>query len=376
MAKKRSKAAPGASSDARSIYAGRLKRLRAELRARGLDALLISNARDISYLTPFSGEDSNALVTSRRLIVLSDFRFAEELDAVRDIAEVAMRDGAMVDLIKRLALDLDPETLAIQAEHVTVATRARLARAVGAKRLRDTTGLLAGLRVRKDEAEIRLIRKAARIQQQALEALLPTLEPGQREREVAARLELEMRLRGASGPSFDTIVAARANGSLPHARPGSTRLAANQPVLIDWGARHAGYCSDMTRTFAFGRWPRKIAEIYPIVLDAWHAGAAAVRPGARCADVDRAARRVIEEAGFGERFGHGLGHGIGLDIHENPRLSRHSDETLEPGMVVTVEPGIYLPGVGGVRIEDDLLVTDRGYRNLCSLPKDMDWATL
>lgn len=340
------------------------------------DALLITNPRDIQYLTPFSGEDSNALVNERRLIVLSDFRFAEELEALRGHADVRLRDGEMVELIKRVVGDLNPATLAIQAEHMTVEGRAKLAKAIGAKRIRDTTGLLAHLRVEKDESEVRLIRRAAKIQQDALLALLPTIEPGQSESEIAARLEFEMKAHGAEGVSFPTIAAARANGSLPHAVPGSTKTAPNQPLLIDWGARYAGYCSDMTRTFTLGRWPRKIAEIYPIVLEAWHAGADAVKPGARCVDVDAAARTVIEDAGFGPRFGHGLGHGIGLDIHEDPRVSRHSTQTLKPGMIVTIEPGIYLPGVGGVRIEDDLLVTDRGSRNLCSLPKDMEWATL
>jgi Xaa-Pro aminopeptidase len=363
-------------TDASSIYRARLKRLRSAITEHDLDALLITNPHDISYITPFSGEDSNALVTPKKLIILSDFRFAEELEVVSGLAEIALRDNSMTDLIKRLVDDLSVQSLGIQGEYVSVNGREMFAKALGAKRLKNTTGLLNALRITKDDAEINLIRKAAKIQQDALKALLPTLEPGQRESEVAARLEFEMKARGASGPSFETIVAARANGSLPHARPGATKLAANQPLLIDWGARYRGYCSDMTRTFALGTWPRKVAEIYKVVLDAWHAGAEAVKPGARCADVDAAARDVIARAGYAERFGHGLGHGIGLDIHEDPRLSRHSTQSLRPGMIVTVEPGIYLPGVGGVRIEDDLLVTERGSRNLCSLPKDMDWATL
>ena len=358
----------------RSIGA-RLSRLRRRLRGEDADALLITNPTDIHYLTPFSGEDSNAIVTARKLVVLSDFRFEEELESVRGLATVELRDGSMAALIRRMVGDLGIKKLAIQSEHMTVSGRATLAKSIGARRLVDTRGLLDGLRAIKDDAEVALVRKAARIQQEALLATLETIEPGQREREVAALLEYEIKARGGDGVSFETIVAARANGSLPHARPGATKLARNQPLLIDWGARYRGYCSDMTRTFALGRWPKKIAEIYGIVLEAWHAGAGAVRAGATCVDVDRAARSVIERAGYGERFGHGLGHGIGLDIHEDPRLSRHSTGTLEAGMIVTVEPGIYLPGIGGVRIEDDLLVTERGSKNLCSLPKDMEWAT-
>jgi Xaa-Pro aminopeptidase len=377
MATKRSSTARRkGSNDRLSVYRARVGRLRRAMAKAGADALLITNARDIQDLTPFSGEDSNALVTARRLLVLSDFRFAEELESLRGHADVHLRDGAMVELIKRIVGDLNPSALAIQAEYTTVDARAKLAKAVGAKRLKDTIGLVGDLRVVKDESEVQLVRKAAKIQQEALLALMPTIEPGQSESEIAARLEFEMKSRGAEGTSFNTIAAARANGSLPHAVPGKTKTAANQPLLIDWGARYAGYCSDMTRTFTLGKWPRKVAEIYAVVLEAWHAGADAVKPGARCVDVDAAARAVIEKAGFGPQFGHGLGHGIGLDIHEDPRLSRYSTQTLKPGMIVTVEPGIYLPGVGGVRIEDDLLVTDRGSRNLCSLPKDMEWATL
>lgn len=363
-------------NDAHRVYRDRLRRVRRAITGREADALLITNPNDIRYLTPFSGEDSAAIVAGRRFVVLSDFRFREELDALEGLASVEMRDGAMTALIKRVVGDMGIKRLAIQGEYVTVETRGRLAKAVGARTLLDTSGLLSELRVTKDDAEIRTIRKAARIQQEALTRVLETVEPGQREREIAARLEHELKSLGADGTSFSTIVAARANGSKAHATPGATRVGAGQPLLIDWGARLNGYCSDMTRTFAIGRWPRKIAEIYPIVLEAFHAGAGALRAGARCCDVDAAARRVIADAGYAEEFGHGLGHGIGLDIHEDPRLSRHSTQSLKAGMIVTVEPGIYLPGVGGVRIEDDFVITDKGAKNLCSLPKDMEWATL
>ena len=184
-------------------------------------------------------------------------------------------------------------------------------------------------------------------------------------------------MRGASSPAFETIVGAQANGSLPHYRPHAVKLKKNQPLLIDWGAVYQGYRGDMTRTFSLGKWPKELAEIYKIVLDAHTLSAAALRAGATTKAVDAIARNHITKHGYGDNFGHGLGHGLGLHTHEDPRLSHMAAETtLEAGMVVTIEPGIYIPGLGGVRIEDDYVVTEKGSENLCSLPKDIKWATL
>ena len=223
---------------------------------------------------------------------------------------------------------------------------------------------------------MRLIRKAIKVQERALLDLLPTITAGQTELELAARLECRMKELGASDPSFPTIMAARANGSKPHGVPGKTKTGAGKPLLIDWGARVDGYISDLTRTFSLGKWSRQMREVYGVVLDAQLAAIDAVRPGLSCADLDAAARRVIEDAGYGKRFGHALGHGIGLDVHEGPRIGSEITSPLKEGMVITIEPGVYLPGIGGVRIEDDILVTSRGGRVLSSLPKDIDWATL
>ncbi|MEN0021616.1 MAG: M24 family metallopeptidase, partial [Planctomycetota bacterium] len=266
---------------------------------------------------------------------------------------------------------------AFQADAVTVAARDAMAKKLGARRLHATSGLIGQMRAVKDEHEVKAIRKAVRTQEAALEALLPTIEPGQTEQEVAGRLEAEMKARGSSQPGFNTIVAARANGSLPHYRPGNTKIAKNQPLLIDWGAVVNGYHGDMTRTFTLGKWPKKIREIYEIVLEAQEMSAAALAPGKHTDEVDAVARDHIAKHGYGEFFGHGLGHGMGMDGHEDPRLSHMvKGVELEPGHVVTVEPGIYLPGVGGVRIEDDYVITERGAKNLCKLPKTLEWSTL
>jgi Xaa-Pro aminopeptidase len=237
--------------------------------------------------------------------------------------------------------------------------------------------LVASLRLFKHESELATIRKAVRVQEQALLALLPTIKAGQTELEIAARLEAEMKSRGSSAPSFETIIAADATGSLPHYRPKARKVRRNKSLLIDWGATYNGYISDMTRTFALGSWPKTMREIYLITLEAQEAAAAAIAPGKTNREIDAVARDIITRAGYGEQFGHGTGHGFGMAGKEEPYISHLvGEQVLQPGMVFTIEPGIYLPGVGGVRIEDDYVVTERGSKNLCTLPKTLEWSTL
>ncbi len=359
------------------VYRSRLSRLRREMALQSLGALLITCPQDVRYLTPFVGDDSYALVTESQLWVISDFRYQEELGTLRGYAKVALRKGDIAEEVARLVASLKIRELAFQGEHMSVAGKARLGKLLAPCRLTSTAGILSALRQIKDKAEVGFIEKAVAIQEAALLATLPTIRPGQSESHIAARLEFEMKQRGSHKPAFDTIVAAGANGSKPHYTPASAKTARGRPLLIDWGARVAGYCSDMTRTFTLGKWHPRMAEIYQIVLDAHLAALDALAPGKTCAEADGVARDIIKKSGYGEQFGHGLGHGIGLHIHENPRLHHTATGTvLQEGMVVTVEPGIYLPGLGGVRIEDDALITKRGARGLCTLPKTLKWATL
>lgn len=361
-----------------SPFSARLKQLRAILRQRELDALLITNPADIHYLTGFRGEDSYAIVASRQLAIVSDFRFAEELERL-DRVKVVMRSGSIARATAEHLDRLGLETVGLQGEYVTLAQRDALVKELGrggAKRLRSTSDLVGELRLYKTEDEVKAIRKAIKVQQDALVATLETVAPGQTELEVCAQLEFEMKCRGSEKPAFGPIVAAQANGSLPHAVPGKTKLAKGKPLLIDWGATVGGYRSDMTRTFSLGKWSRQMREIYEITHEAFLTAIDAVRPGMTGRELDAVARDIITAAGYGEAFGHSLGHGIGLDVHEGPRVAKTSETELQPGMVITIEPGIYLPGIGGVRIENDILVTPRGGKDLCSLPTDMEWATL
>lgn len=361
-------------------YHGRLTRLRALLAPFETDHILITNPADVAYFTGFLGGESYLLVGPGRPTIISDGRFDEELEPVRALAEVYIRKEGLLDAVRVVARDKRIRRLAVQAEHLPLADFEALAERLGRSNLVPTQLLVQQLRIIKDETEIALMRKATRIQEEALLAILPSLRRGKgvgkTELEVAARLEAEMKARGSSKPGFETIVAARANGSLPHYRPGSTKLAANRPLLIDWGATYRGYQSDMTRTFTLGAWPKKIREIYAIVLEAQQAAAAALAPGRTTREIDTIARDLITRTGYGEAFNHGLGHGLGL-TKEPPFLHHlYPDRPLEAGMVATVEPGIYLPGVGGVRIEDLYVIRERGAENLCSLPKDLEWATL
>lgn len=361
-------------------YSTRIARLRGLLQDKECSHALVTSATDVGYLTGYTGGDSYVVIptaANAKPVIVSDFRYQEELEHFKGLAEVVIRKGSMVEAVGEVLRGVKASKVAFQAECMTVAERDAIAKRLEKNTLVPTTGLVIGLRRVKDEHEIGQIRKAIKIQEQALIEVLPTLKPGETELEVAGRLEAGMKQRGATGLAFGTIIAARANGSLPHYRPSTTKVGSGQGLLIDWGAVYEGYRGDLTRTFAMGKWPKKLAEIYPIVLEAHEAAAGALSAGKRSSEVDKVAREVITKAGYGEHFGHGLGHGIGLDTHEEPRMSHMiAGSILQAGNVVTIEPGIYLPGVGGVRLEDDYLVMEGGCRKLSSLPKDMEWATL
>lgn len=355
----------------------RVKAVRRRMADAGLDAFIVTNAKDIYYLTGFHGEDAWLLIGTRRVVVLSDFRFQEELADFGYFRSV-IRSGTMLDAIKGEVESWPIEKVGVQAEHMTLAQRKALAKSIGAKRLSNQDGWLSEIRIIKSADEVANIECAIDIQQRAFKDVRQFIKPGVTEMEVAAYLEYRMRTLGATGFSFPTIVAAGAKASLPHAVPDKAKVKKNDVLLIDFGAMYGGYCGDLTRTLAIGRFPKQMAEVYKIVREAELAAIDAIAPGMELKAVDAVARDLITKAGYGEQFQHSLGHGLGLDVHEQPGLSHRSKdgEVLKPGHVVTVEPGIYLPGVGGVRIEDDVLVTENGYRVLSNLPTDIESAII
>lgn len=350
----------------------RLQACRDDTRRRRLDALLVTNRVDQLYLTEFDGEDGAALILPGEVYLLTDGRFAEEAGKVAPWARIVSRPGSLKEAIARVVRRHGIRRLGFQPEHMSVASLTELRRSLKPARLVPVAKMPAGLRLRKDQTEIERIREAVRVAENAFRAVIRRIRVGMTERDLAAELQYRMIRLGASEASFPIIVAEGPNSSLPHARPGDRRIGVGSAVLIDWGATVDHYRSDLTRVVFIHRIPPRFRRMYENVLAAQLEAIGAIRPGVRMCDVDAKARGLLASVGLGRRFGHGLGHGLGLDIHEAPRLARKVTDRLETGMVVTVEPGVYIPGTGGVRIEDDVLVTDSGAEVLSSLPKSLD----
>lgn len=353
-------------------FSDRIRGLRQACAAHEVDGLLLQSRVDQRWLTGFTGEDGAVLLTRRAVVLLTDGRFDETADReapwARKVVRRARGPESIAAEVKRAKL----QRLAFDESQMSVATLRALKKALGrgGAKLIGTPGWIAERRVVKSADEIKAIRKAIRVAEKAFVAMRKELRAGMTELEVAGRLEFEMKRRGASGPSFATIVASGPNASLPHATPGTRKLKATEPVLIDWGARVDGYVSDLTRMVYLGRVSPQLAAIRDIVHGAQRYAIEQLTPRA-AQDYDGFARRYIAEYDYADRFTHSLGHGIGLDVHEAPGLRRGQPLRLEPGTIVTIEPGIYLPGVGGVRIEDDVLITARGYEVLTSLPHEV-----
>jgi Xaa-Pro aminopeptidase len=350
--------------------AERTERLVASLEGAGIDLMLVTNLVNLRYLTGFSGSNGLALVGPATRVFVSDFRYIEQ--AAVEVDKSFDRITAAQDLIADLAALLpDGElTLGFESEHTSVARHAAMRELLPERvALVPVTQLVEKLRVIKDEHEIKLMTEATRIADDAFESLVAGGLKGRTERDLALALEHDMRLRGASGPSFSSIIAAGPHGALPHAQPRDVSIKEGDLVVIDWGAVFDGYCSDCTRTVAVGEIGAEAREAYELVLSAQIEGLDAVRAGGDGKAIDRVVRDIIDGAGHKEHYGHGLGHGVGLEIHEAPTLSQRSTSTLEAGTVVTVEPGVYLPGRFGIRIEDLVVVGADGIRVLTSLPK-------
>lgn len=349
----------------------RIERLRAAMAARGADAFVSLSPPANAYLAGFFGSASAVMITADRADFFCDFRYTEQ--ARHQVAGLEIREvaGSLETRAGEHLREVGARAAAFDPAVVTVQQRAALEEALGAA-LRPEAGLPGALREVKDAGEIAALRTASALKEGVLADLLPTLRAGVTERAFAARLEFALKERGASKASFDPIVLFGARSSLPHGVPGDKPLEPGDAVLIDFGCVLGGYCSDLTRTYAFGTIPGAwFEEIHAVTLAAQEAALEAIRPGVAAKDVDAVARDLITEAGYGGHFGHGLGHGVGLEIHEGPRLNQQSTGTLAPGMVVTVEPGIYLPGRGGVRIEDLVVVTETGCERLTHTPKTL-----
>ena len=342
--------------------------VRARLPEIGADAMLVTKLVNVRYLTGFSGSAGIVLVGGED-VFFTDSRYEEQSAwEVPDARRVIPSSGQE----KVIATEVTGQSigkLAIEAAHVTLATAKRWRVEMPGVALIETTGVVEELRKVKDATEIEALRNAAAIGDRGLAELLGRLKEGMTEIEVAAELEDTMRRAGSDGLSFPTIVAFGENAAEPHHSPKERRLRRGDLVKLDFGATSGGYHSDMTRTVSFGDPDPELAKIYEIVRSSQQAGVEAVAAGATGAQVDGASRTIVEQAGY--TYGHGTGHGCGLEVHEAPTASKTSEDVLKPGMAVTVEPGIYLPGVGGVRIEDLVVVTDNGCDILTRSPKEL-----
>jgi Xaa-Pro aminopeptidase len=351
-------------------YGKRRKKYREAFGRENIEALFFSNLPDVHYLCGFTGSNGNILLLRDKGYFFTDSRYAEQASLEVQGLEVIVYEsglgGALAGLLEKrigLVIGFDPATLTY-AEVTLLKKGLR-----GIATVKPVKFSPAWLRARKSKEELKLIEQAVREAEGALLAALSRTNPDSREADLALDIDTEGRRRGAEGSSFETIVASGARGSMAHAKP--TRKKLRGATVIDWGILLDGYCTDMTRTISFGKPAPAMKKIHSVVLEAQEAAIRKIGPGVKASRIDQTAREIIEKAGYGGYFGHSLGHGVGLEVHERPYIAKTSRDILEEGMVLTIEPGIYLPGKGGVRVEDMVVVTRQGPEMLSSLPRDL-----
>ncbi len=345
------------------------------LKEKGADAALLSTAANIRYISGFAGTDSYLYVTPKRRVILTDSRYTLRAKEEGKGCEIRTmdREHSYGALLGELLREDQAERIGFEEQGMLYGTLDNLWKksGFGAKHWVMLGDGFSKLRVIKKEEELVCLEKAEQIGDAAFRYILGELKPGMTELEVAAKLEYYMRSHGAEGTSFDTIVASGLHSAMPHAVPTEKKLESGDFVTMDFGCKYHGYCSDMTRTVVIGKASARQKEVYQVVLEAQSAALKGLRPGMTCKEGDTLARDVIQKAGYGAYFGHSLGHSVGLEIHERPALSPGDEHILRPGMIETVEPGIYIPDFGGVRIEDMVVITVDGIRNLTASPKEL-----
>lgn len=357
-------------------YDDRLEKLRRIIFPLRLDGLLVSGEKNVQYLSGFTGDSGWALITGRRAFLITDFRYREQAEKeVHSAFRVVESISDYLPVLRNLCGKLKLARLGFESRHISYALYQKLKRELKGRRLRSGEGWIEKLRIRKSESELEVIRSCADLTVRSLDEAVVSLKRGVTEKEIANRIAARIRAEGGV-PAFEPIVASASRSSQPHAFSSARLLKKGDILLIDLGAKRNHYNSDLTRTFVLNEYPPRFRKLYRLVQEAQNQALAAVSPGVKAADVDRAAREFLAAEGYGHRFGHALGHGLGLEIHEEPRLSSNSDTVLEEGMVFTIEPGIYLPGWGGIRIEDTIRVTAEGYEILTPAPKDLSSALI
>ncbi|HHW36979.1 MAG TPA: aminopeptidase P family protein [Bacillales bacterium] len=348
----------------------RLKKVRDKFNGLGIDGLLITNSKNRRYMTGFTGSAGIVIISSTKAVFITDFRYVEQAKNQVQNYEIVHHKGPIHEEVAKLVKDLGIKHLGFEQDEMTFGTFKIFENAVSAKMV-PISGVIEKLRLIKTDEELQILKEAAAIADQAFEHIIKVIKPGVNELDVSNELEFFMRKKGATSSSFDTIVASGFRSALPHGVASDKVIQAGELVTLDFGAYYKGYCSDITRTVGVGEISDVLKNIYGIVLQAQLLGMNGIKAGMIGKKADALTRDYIIAKGYGDYFGHSTGHGIGLDIHEGPALSVKSDTILEPGMVVTVEPGIYLEGVGGVRIEDDIVITKDGNVALTHSEKEL-----
>ncbi|MGY3771332.1 M24 family metallopeptidase [Tetragenococcus solitarius] len=349
----------------------RIERLREKMHQEEIDGFLITSAYNLRYFTNFTGTTGLALITGEQAFFVTDFRYTQQAAKQAKGFEIVKNSGNIFETVAQLVQSKGVNALAFEEDYISFSEYSLLEELITESALIPISGLLESLREVKDEQEIEKIKQACHIADQGFEHVLKMVQPGMTEIEVANQLDFFMRSLGANGVSFDTIVASGTRSAMPHGVASNKTIEQGDIITLDFGCYYEGYVSDMTRTFAIGDPGEKIKEIYQIVLDAQLKVIEAAKPGISGIELDAVAREHIASFGYGEDFGHSTGHGIGLDIHEGPNVSSRAENVFVPGNVITDEPGIYLPEIGGVRIEDDLLITSTGNEILTHSPKEL-----
>jgi len=343
------------------IFKKRIRTIRKKLSDKNIDTLIITTSANVTYTTGFSGSDSWAAVTKRAVYVLTDSRYTQQAQKQCPNCRIIERTGSLSQAVGKLLGKLSSVKTPAVEESISVA-RLKALRKHTKTRLKTVSGIIESARAIKDAGEVAIVKKATQIAAEALKKTKRFIKPGIAETELAGRLDLEIRKLGATN-SFETIVAFGAKASMPHYQPGTKKLKQNDTVLMDFGAKYKGYCCDITRCFTIGRVTKFYRNVYDIVKQAQTAAIETIKHGVNITEVDAAARQVIAENDL-PVYGHGTGHGLGLEVHEEPVVTDKAKEKLQAGQIITIEPGVYIPGKLGIRIEDDILVTKTGCKVL------------
>lgn len=345
----------------------RIDKIRRKLVEKELESIIVKSLPNIYYLSGLTSADATLFITMDKIYLLTDFRYLEQAAREAENYEILRVDNNLVEILEELSKGL--RTIGIEEDTISWKDYRRMQKAFSGRNLLDASDILKEIRQVKEQAEIEIIRQAIKITDLAFDQILGRIAPGVTEEEIGLELEFSLRKMGASGKSFDFIVASGERSAMPHGEASAKKIKFGEQLTLDFGAKYKWYCSDLTRTVFVGEPEAKHRKIYDIVLEAQQAALEVIKPGLSGKEVDALAREVISKAGYGEYFGHGLGHSLGLEIHETPLFNPKETKILEPGMIMTVEPGIYIPDWGGVRIEDVVIVTNYGVEVLTQSPK-------